>query len=799
MDPKVTVAPVAVIGMAGRFPGAEDVDRFWRNLLDGVESIERLPAEELSTSPTGSQFVGSVGRVDGIEDFDADYFRVPPAEAVLIDPQHRVLLEVAATALQDAGYDAVRDQRIGVYVGCGENYYLREFVEPREAALADAPKSAQPSAGGTDARILSGNEKDFLAARIAFKLGLLGPSVTVQATCASSLTAVALACSALAVGDCDIALAGGVALVMPDMHGYAWSAGGIFSDDGRCRAFDADASGTVPGAGAAMVVLRRDADARAARDHRRVLIRGWATNNDGGSRAGFTAPSAAGQEAVIRAALARAQVTPDEVGYVETHGTATPIGDAVEVTALGRVFGAESRPPSSLVLGAVKPSIGHADAAAGVIGLIKATLGVENAIVPATLHFRAANPELRLDRSPFRVSSEATPWEVPRRIAGVSAFGLGGNNAHIVIEAVPPQQSEATRRDCQVVALSARSEAQLLRQRSQLADWVERRAADAGRALTGAELADVAFTLAVGRPVFEYRWSACVADAESLTRSLRATDLSQHPVLRWSVAIVGSVVEHTAAGLERSGALIRTAADRLAARAGVEILRDVERAALGAIAAVHALTQLGFAFNRVEGPSWLRPVLDWHTAGAEPATLAQALAACVPDDDTGAARAGGGVVEIGPGFDLASAVARGFALGVRPAWTEYYRFEERGRIPLPTYSFERQRHWLPRAVAAASTPDGAAAPGPDVSDVSSAVATVWQAVLGVDAIDPDAHFLDDLGGDSMYAVEIGARLTELFHVDLALDLPFVAPTVRETAALITVVLAGDDAGGKGVT
>ena len=325
--------PIAVIGMAARFAGADNVEQYWTNLVEGVESTSRHASDGVVPESGGSgRFVRSVAKVDNIESFDADYFRIQPTEAVIMDPQQRVLLEVAAEALDDAGYAGEHDSVVGVFVGSGENHYFREYVAPAEARAGRAG----------DVRITLANEKDFLAPRLAFKLGLSGPAITVQTGCATALSAVALACSALAAGDCDIALAGGVSLLMPDVDGYTYTEGGILSADGRCRAFDAGASGTIPGSGAGIVVLRRESDALADRDHRRAVIRGWALNNDGGSRGGFTVPNIDGQEAVIRAALARADIKPDQVGYVETHGTGTAIGDPIEFEALRRV----SRPPA---------------------------------------------------------------------------------------------------------------------------------------------------------------------------------------------------------------------------------------------------------------------------------------------------------------------------------------------------------------------------------------------------------------------------------------------------------------------
>lgn len=785
--------PIAVIGTAARFPGADDVEEFWTNLVDGVESVSRVADGDTGPEPTGDRFIRAVARVRDIDLFAGDYFRIPPAEAVIMDPQHRVLLEVAVAALEDAGYHGTHDKTVGVFVGCGENYYLRDFVLPHERRSGAGVDAGPPTANGTETRVLAANEKDFLAARIAFKLGLTGPSVTVQATCATGLTAVALACNALAMGDCDIAVAGGVSLLMPDMDGYAYTAGGIFSADGRCRSFDADASGTVPGSGAALVVLRRDDDARADRDHRRAVIRGWAVNNDGGSRAGFTAPSAVGQQAVIQAALARAGVSADEVGYIEAHATATPIGDPVEFEALRRVFATGTRRGDACVLGAVKPNIGHADAAAGVAGLIKAMLAVERATIPATLHFRSPNPEIALADSPFTVCAQTRPWtsDTPRT-AGVSAFGLGGNNAHVVLQQAADRPAGDTSRPRQVIVLSARSESELEDVRRSLADHLRRRGT-----LRPQELADVAFTLAVGRPQFEYRWTAAAADLEGLLARLTAPATPAHRALRWSVSLHGGYPQIAAMGrrLAAEEPLFHAALAGIDAGAPADRESDLRVAALSAVAVVRVLTQLGMSFGRVDSPSWARPVVEWLAAGADPTTLAQAVHACPADDDQGDTRVGTGRLLVGPTFDLAKTVGLAWAHGARIDWATYFAAEERGRIPLPSYPFRRQRYWLPRAApetsAAPPSAESTASSAPATDGVRRTVESVWRGVLGLDAIDDDAHFIDDLAGDSMFAVEIGARLREVLHVELPLDLPYVAPTIASATRYIESALAGD--------
>jgi phthiocerol/phenolphthiocerol synthesis type-I polyketide synthase E len=766
-----------MIGMAARFAGAGDVEQYWKNLLDGVESVSRTDPDRATPDdkpvPDG-RFVGAVGKVSDIEWFDADHFRVPPAEAVTMDPQQRVLLEVAAEALDDAGYAGERDCVVGVFVGCGENQYFRDFVAPVETRAGRLG----------DVRVTLANEKDFLAPRLAFKLGFTGPAITVQTGCATALSAVALACSALAAGECDIALAGGISLLLPDDHGYTYNEGGILSADGRCRPFDAEAAGTVPGSGAGIVVLKRDADARVDRDNRRAVIHGWAVNNDGGSRAGFTAPNVDGQEAVIRAALGRAGLAPGRVGYVEAHGTGTSIGDSVELEALRRVFAVHDRPAGSIALGAVKSNIGHADAAAGVAGLIKAALAVESGIVPGTAHFRTPNPELDIGSTPFVVTAETRPWRTDEsRIAGVSSFGLGGSNAHVILEQAHAAPAAPAARPRQVLALSARTEEELNRMRERLADRL-----DAMTSIDSAVLSDVAYTLAVGRGRFIRRWAAVVTDRADAVAQLRTPGEAGRSTARWSLTIAGAPAELAEMGtrLRKTEPLLRSV---LADFTGFAELDDPapERAgALAAVAAARMVQRLGPAFSRVDAPRWARPAADWLARGADTASLAAALEACTAGADETVVRHGPGQVVIGPSFDLADTLAAVWRAGVAVDWAAYYADEPRRRVSLPTYPFTRHRFWLNR-VERPADPAGSATGGssrPDGVSIVDYVEQVWRDVLGVEHIAPDAHFADDLGGDSVYAVEIGARLSEGLGLELPVDLPFVAPTVAATAAFV---------------
>ncbi|WP_431973628.1 beta-ketoacyl synthase N-terminal-like domain-containing protein [Micromonospora haikouensis] len=777
MHTPLHTSPIAIIGMAARFPKAGDVEQYWTNLVDGVDAISRIDGDDADATHADA-YVPAIGKLDGTELFDADFFRVTPAEAVTLDPQHRVLLEVAAEALEDAGYAGRREAVVGVFVGCGENHYWRDFVAPTEVGPGREPST----------RAVLGNEKDFLAARLAFKLGCTGPAITVQTGCATSLSAVALACAALAAGDCDIALAGGVSLTMPDVDGYLCQEGGVLSADGRCRAFDAGANGTVPGSGAGIVVLRRDADAAAHRDRRRAVIRGWAVNNDGGSRAGFTVPNIAGQEAVIRTALARAGMKPESVGYVETHGTGTAIGDPVEFEALRRVFATAGRPAGSLVLGAVKPSIGHTDAAAGIAGLIKATLVVERGTVPGTLHFTEPNPAFELAGTPFTVTAAGQPWSGDGpRVAGVSSFGLGGSNAHVVLESVPPAPSAEPARQRQIIALSARTDDELERAMERLAVRLERETEP-----DAAGLADIAYTLAVGRGVFAKRWAAVVSSHADAAAQLRGPAAAGRATTRWSLAVHGTPQEMASMGerLVAGEPMALRELRELADRTDLDGLPVSHAAGLTLAVVARTLRRIGVAYARLDAPAWARPVVQWLNGPGDAASLPAALDACGVDGDAGAAREGAGVVSIGPSFDLAQAIATAWQAGLAVNWAAYYADEARGRVPLPTYPFSRRRFWLERPQAAPSSPQAAARTDHTSSrDISRIVEAVWREVLGVDSVAPDAHFVDELGGDSMYAVEIGARLNDEFGLSLPLDLPFIAPTVAATEKFVEQALA----------
>lgn len=501
---------VAVVGMACRFPGANGIEEFWRNLCEGVESISDLPAERLAAAGVvpGPGYVARGGLLEGVDRFDAEFFGFSPREAELLDPQQRLFLECSSTALQRAGHDPARFAgSVGVFGGVGFSAYLVNNILTRPDVLAGQPML----------QVLTANDKDHAATRTAYKLNLRGPAVTVQTACSTSLTAVHLAAQSLIAGECDLALAGG-ATVNPQGHGYQFAEGGVLSPDGHCRPFDVRAAGTVPASGAGVVVLRRLADALADGDTVHAVIRGSAMNNDGAAKVGYTAPSVAGQAAVIREALAVAQVDPATVGYVEAHAAATALGDPIEVAALSQAFGGPGDSARRCALGSVKGNLGHLDAAAGVAGFIKAVLAVEHGVVPATANFTTPNPVIDFEAGPFFVTGETGPWpgDGGVRRAGVNAFGLGGTNVHVVLEQAPERAAGAQ------ASSAARPEALLLSGRTPEA--LDRAGAELGRFLAGAgaglPLPDAALSLRAGRPELTYRRVVVAGDTADAARML---------------------------------------------------------------------------------------------------------------------------------------------------------------------------------------------------------------------------------------------------------------------------------------
>ncbi|MCK4763371.1 MAG: hypothetical protein KAW12_14325 [Candidatus Aminicenantes bacterium] len=493
----LTGLEIAVIGMSGRFPGADNINEFWENLKNGVESISFFSDEELEAEGIDPQliknpnYVKARGALADIEHFDASFFGFTPSDAKVLDPQTRLFLECSWEALEDAGYDpGSYNGYIGLYAGASDNF---PWQAETRLTLAQHPDQFL-------ALIL--NNKDSMSLLVSYKLDLKGPSFTMFTACSSSLVSVHLACQAILNGECDMALAGGVTVTIPNKTGYLYQPGLIFSLDGRCRAFDAAAKGTVFGSGVGIVALKRLEEAVEDRDNIYAVIKGSAINNDGLRKVGFTAPSIEGQGEVIRTAQQMAQVEAESITYVETHGTGTELGDPVEIEGLKSAF--DTKKKNFCAIGSVKTNVGHLDSAAGVTGFIKAALALKHRLIPPSLHFETPNPRIDFENSPFYVVTEATEWENdsspggPLR-AGVSSFGIGGTNAHVVLEEwaaarIPPGSPGDSPR---LLLLSAKTPAALDRMTENFITYLQEKPA--------ANLTHVSYTLAVGRKHFRYR------------------------------------------------------------------------------------------------------------------------------------------------------------------------------------------------------------------------------------------------------------------------------------------------------
>jgi len=483
---------IAVVGMAGRFPGARNLDEFWRNLVEGVESITWFSDEELLQSGVPPAYLSNPNYVKAaptLEDpgqFDADFFGFLPTEAKTMDPQQRILLELAHEAIEDAGYDPSRyPGRIGVFTGAAFNTYFMDRGLNNQFSQEYIPT-------------LIVSDKDFLSTRISYKLNLKGPSLTIQTACSTSMVAVHLARQSLLSGESDMALAGAVSIRVPHRAGYFCDGGGVVSPDGHVRAFDAKANGTVFGSGGGILVLKRLTDALADGDNIYAVIKGSAVNNDGSEKAGYTTPSVNGQADVVVEALANAGVEADSITYVEAHGSGTPVGDPVEIRALTKAFRTDTQRSGYCAIGSVKTNVGHLDAAAAVAGMIKTILALEHRTIPPSLHFSQPNPEIDFDTTPFYVNTQSRKWTSngPRR-AGVMSTGMGGTNAHVVFEEAPESQQGSNNPWPDLLILSARSSAALDHATQRLREFLERN--------DSVNIEDVAYTLQVGRRTFPHR------------------------------------------------------------------------------------------------------------------------------------------------------------------------------------------------------------------------------------------------------------------------------------------------------
>ncbi len=770
---------IAVIGMFGRFPGADSPEQFWENIRDGKESIAGFTEEELQQAGirpeeyNDKDYVNAKGSLSDVEYFDADFFRYMPKEANLMDPQMRILHTCVWNALEDAGCDPTRyDGRIGLFAGSSSNMaWMTKFISNRENAL-DAFE------------VMTINDKDFLTTKISYKLNLKGPSMNVQTACSTSLVAIHQAVSSLQSGESDIAVAGGVSVTYPRKEGYLWHQGMIYSKDGHCRPFSDDSSGTVPGNGCAVVVLKKLSAAQRDRDHIYAVIKGSAINNDGSDKIGYTAPSITGEIDVIRKALKKSGVRPEDIQYAETHGTGTALGDPIEIAALERAWHTDAR--QTCALGAVKANIGHLDAAAGAAGFIKAVQVLRHKTIPPMVNFHAVNHEIDLENSPFYITTECRPITAKTAHASVSAFGIGGTNAHVILEEAPQEARRTAPDDVNLIVISAKTE-------SALANTAESVCAYLG-AHPEVNLSDAAFTLQTGRAEFEHRQAYIYCGGEK-TASVSGCCAEKERESCWMIPETGLNFKTDLYGRHDGiGQLYTGYADEILrelryqeSHAVREALRtgDAEDPVIRRLcsltagyAAMKTVARLTCAPARTEAAGDAKLCAETFAGTVTPADAVKRILSgqtepapewTAEQNTDAAANESSLVFEAADARALYRMLAGIWVSGGTVNWKLLHGNAERFRVSLPGYQFDRiafdsDVSWAePVGFAQA---DAAEPAQPETIDYTAEFAKIWKDVLGT-APQQDTDDFFALGGESFHAV----TMASLIHKRLRVDLP----------------------------
>ncbi len=811
MDPRYE-GSIAIIGMAGRMPNAANLQEFWAAQLRGESLI--VPLDEATLRARGvapallanSAYVRVANNMADIDCFDHQYFGYGAREAAIIDPQQRILLELAHEAFEHAGYvpESLKD-KVGVYLGAG---YCNYLVSNLSGEL-----DASDQLGGL--QYLMGNDKDYAATRVSYKLNLTGPSMAVNSACSTSLVALHQACRALQSFECDLALAGAAKINIPNDVGYLHQEGGISSRDGVCRPYDADGSGPVFGSGAGVVLLKRTEDAVRDRDQIFAVIRGSAINNDGAGKVSYSAPSTDGQIAVIADALADAGVDAADIGYVEGHGTSTSLGDPIEVAALAEYYQSEGVPVANCYLGSVKANVGHLEAAAGMAGLFKTVFALRDNLIPPLLNFRRQNQNIAFEKTPFKINTRTAAWPGgagAHRLAGLSAFGIGGTNAHVIVEAWLTAAPAASLQGPFLLPLSAKTPQALEALRAAYAEQFScaslsteqvaftaalgRRHHPYRLALTGGDRDELAAALAqpgaIGAP--EHTGVAFCGSWEALSEQLaQQHDLVGHGVKRALVAIEASIANSAcppptpgaarqrfdaavlqlayAQWLLTAGAPVNTVESDQAGLPAACLLKRVMtiEQAIGALQVAHRLrpthaadswevdlsrsgiVALGASaaqrYQRLQAPAC------WSAEPAQHGPTSGMLGPCVaPDAGDRLARYHAGLLRL---------LGDAYQAGARLDWAAIYRGCALGRTSVPTYPFAKTRCWIDAAAPAAPK----AQPVSDSANDAQLCALIARfAMTDAGSVGPDTRFQSELGMESLMLAELNAAITTRFGV-----------------------------------
>lgn len=780
---------IAIIGIACKFPKAENSEEYWNNIKEGRECMETLSQEELGLTGIGSDvlqngnYIRRCPCVTDIDKFDADFFKISPREATYMDPQQRMLLEKAWEAVEDAGYriDEI-EGKVAIFASTSASSYFLQNIMNNPNFVEEA--------GGMKA-VLHGLDKDHIATKIAYKLNLTGPAVTVQSACSSSMVGTIMACQNLLTYQCDVALAGGVTINVPQRTGYLYEKGNVMSQDGYCRPFDESASGTVFGSGAGCVVLKRLEDAMEDNDRIYSVIRGFAIGNDGNDKVGYTAPGISGQMDVIGDALEFAQIDPATISYVEAHGTATIMGDPIEVDAISRVYERYTNKKQYCALGSVKANIGHLNVASGIAGVIKTALLIRNRTLPPLINLKQESTKINFKSSPFYINRECKAYEgkEPMR-AAVSSFGIGGTNGHIVMEEFSEEKKEKITKRCYLLPVSARDEEDLRQMCRNLARYMTDNAKTS--------LADAERTLQCGRKEFAVRKAFFVKNVQELVgdidECLKEVQTGTEQERRTFQVIISDRGEGKSLEIEelyKDLPLFRSCYDELRGQINAMETEEAMNMLLWQAAAVKAWMELGVEVEAIlcvskdEGGRLAEKISQYLGFPLKKGKLEEA-------EEKGYRR----VICTYSYHEFVTPVVEWWQRGNKIHWEKWLQAKKQNIISLPTYPFKLNSYWSYNVKPKKEThkvmfmqnklherPDLSTPYVTPEGELQERFIQMWGELLGIEGIGAEDDFFE-LGGHSLMAIQLIAAIKDEFLVELEIDELFDCSTISKLADMV---------------